>query len=135
MMVRDMLRYWSNPEAAMRNDFTTYVRLERAIVACTMSDELELLCARQDRLARKWARRRSSRRHWLYLMAAYRRAQDQARWGRERPFYRNGERDDDMASHQRSLNQAAELTAAERSRTDMAGRDVIEERGTVDTTR
>ncbi|WP_280425490.1 hypothetical protein [Nocardia carnea] len=74
------------------------------------------LTERAARLANRWTRRKSDRRHWLYLTAAYRRAQTHARWGNDRPFYRNGERDKDAAINQRSLNHAYMLTAAERTR-------------------
>lgn len=103
-------------EARMRADFTAYVRLEIAITRATMTDDLVELIAQQDRLTHRWTRRRADRRQWSYLAAVYRRAQARARWGSDRPFYRNGELPEDAAIHQRSLNQAHVLTAAERTR-------------------
>ena len=53
-------------EADMRADFTTYVRLEIAIVQCTMTDELVELIERQAQLTHRWTRRRADRRQWSY---------------------------------------------------------------------
>ena len=113
-----------NREARMRADFTKYVRLEIAIVHCTMTDELVELIEQQAQLTHRWTRRKADRRQWSYLAAAYRRAQARARWGSDRPFYRNGERAADAAIHQRSLNQAHALTAAERTRPEPQRRTV-----------